>query len=279
MSTKKPAKAKPGKKINPGRAGSLGSAAAKANSQSAARKRAAAKVTPRKSQTAEKSRPVTRNGKPLGRRKLDLEAMERDYRTGRFTDQELADKHGVARETVGRNAKRLGWKKDLKDAIAQATRVAVAEAASQDALASVTQTIAENAELNKQVILGHRSDIRTIRNEAFVLLRELQVAPENADSVEDVLRRLGDLERDAAMADEDMAPKEREKRLARIADEKAAIRKQVREMADIHNRVGSMQKLTDMLVKLQGLERKAFDLDRGGGGDGDYEKLLDSILV
>ncbi len=58
------------------------------------------------------------------RRKADWEAIERDYRTGRFTDQELVDKHGnvVTRQALSKRAKVKGWQKDLSTAVRQATK-------------------------------------------------------------------------------------------------------------------------------------------------------------
>ena len=45
-------------------------------------------------------------GWPSGARQIDWDAIKRDYRTGAFTDQELADKHAVPRETISRRRKK-----------------------------------------------------------------------------------------------------------------------------------------------------------------------------
>jgi hypothetical protein len=259
MSTKKPAKAAPGKKP-----------AAKTTKKPA---KAPAKVTPAAKKITPRKRDVTK-----GRYGVDLEAMERDYRTGRFTDQEIARKHGVARETVGRNARRLGWKKDLKDAIAQATRVAVAEAASQEALETVSQTIAENAELNKQVILAHRADVKSLRNQAFDLLAELKAANGTMEELRGMLQTMEDLEVSAIEGDPELSDRAKESRLRRLQKSFESLRKLTFEAADIHNRVGSTQKLMDVIAKAQTLERKAFGLDDKDGDKGGFESVLEQAL-
>ena len=43
-----------------------------------------------------------------GRRRLDWEAIERDYRTGKFTLRELEAKHGANNATIARRAAMAG---------------------------------------------------------------------------------------------------------------------------------------------------------------------------
>jgi len=45
----------------------------------------------------------------LAKKKLDIDALERDYRTGNFTDQELGDKYGRSRQMVAKYATTRGW--------------------------------------------------------------------------------------------------------------------------------------------------------------------------
>lgn len=58
--------------------------------------------------------------------RTDWDAVERDYRTGKFTLRELEEKHGVFNSSIARKAKKDGWTQDLRIAIRQATNAKLA---------------------------------------------------------------------------------------------------------------------------------------------------------
>lgn len=192
------------------------------------------------------------------KKKADWEAIERDYRTGKFSDQELADKHGnvVTRQAISKKAKEKGWQKDLTTAVRQATRAKVIAAeVAKRVDKEVAETVAGNvaksceattdavlaaAEVNKQVILRHRDDIAEAREVSLAMLNELKVATLDPEKLHALFDKLT----------EDMDPVGRTLLAQRFND-----------VMKIHARVGSMHKLADTLSKLQGLERKAFSLD------------------
>ena len=58
-------------------------------------------------------------------RRIDWEAIERDYRTGRFTLRELESKHGRSASQICRRAQAEGWTQDLRDLVRQATSAAI----------------------------------------------------------------------------------------------------------------------------------------------------------
>lgn len=94
------------------------------------------------------------------RRRIDWEAIERDYRTGQFSLRELEIKHKAGYSDIFRRAKKEGWTKDLRDAVKAATSAAlIAEVATKratEAQQSTTDVVLAAAEVNKQVILEHR---------------------------------------------------------------------------------------------------------------------------
>lgn len=96
----------------------------------------------------------------LSRRKVDWEAVERDYRATQMTLRELGAKHGCDHAAVARKASKGEWKKDLTDAVRKATNAKLVEQAVNsvvnDRQRAVTNVVLVAAELNKQVILGHR---------------------------------------------------------------------------------------------------------------------------
>ena len=67
-----------------------------------------------------KRAPAPEPGAPA-RVRPDWQAVERDYRTGKFTLRELEHKHGAANSTIARRAAREGWSQDLSAAVRQAT--------------------------------------------------------------------------------------------------------------------------------------------------------------
>lgn len=129
------------------------------------------------------------------RRRADWEAIERDYRTGQFSDQELADKHGnvVTRQAISKRAKEKGWQKDLSREVRQATKAKlIAEQVAEKVAGEVADRVAKNsnatvqavlaaAETNKQVILGHRRDIAKVHSLTMALVDKLETAVSEKD--------------------------------------------------------------------------------------------------
>lgn len=189
---------------------------------------------------------------PVKRRRMDWEACERDYRTGKFTDQELADKFGnvVSRQAITKMAKVKGWQKDLSDAVRRATNAKliaaeaekkVAEQVAKGCTATVDAVVAA-AEVNKQVIIGHRKEIETGRKLVSAMLNELQQVTVNPAKLQDLLEVLtgGD-----------------EMTAADVADARQAFN----DLQRLPNRILSVQRLATAMARLQSMERTAFGLD------------------
>jgi len=221
-----------------------------------------------------KSAPPTKNAEPSSadtpakapRARADWQAIERDYRTGKFSDQELADKHGnvVSRQAISKRAKLQGWKKDLTAEIRQATKASVIKAqvaervaaqvaeGCQSATEATTDAVLAAAELNKQVILGHRAELRSARNLATTMLEELSDAgllQEHRDLLAEILAGEGATASDLVQA-----------------------RQTVQRALNIGNRVQALKQLSDAFAKLQASERIAFGLD-----EKDDDKDKDSV--
>lgn len=130
--------------------------------------------------------------------KIDWDAVERDYRTEAFTVTELSVKHNVSRETIVRKRKKDqerdpgSWAKDLSPQVRAATNaLLLTEAVTHkvtEGHKQVTGVILAQAEVNAQVILGHRKglqDLTTVRN--LLLSQVAQAAaqlPELAEVIE-----------------------------------------------------------------------------------------------
>lgn len=188
--------------------------------------------------------PSKKKPAPPARKRVDWEAVERDYRTAQFTLRELADKHGATHTTISRRAEREGWTKDLTQAIRQATNAAVIEATVQQkctsAHQSATDAVLGAAELNKQVILGQRARVAEATSVVLDLLGELRATTRTPDELQAAFAKIT----------EDLD-----------GLELASAQAQFRDFMRLHNRVGSAHKLMDALAKAQAIERQAFALD------------------
>jgi stage V sporulation protein SpoVS len=181
--------------------------------------------------TSNPQNPAPDNIAPPARRRADWEAIERDYRTGQFSDQELADKHGnvVSRQAISKRAKVQGWQKDLSREVRQATKAKliadqvrekvageVAERVAKSGNATV-QAVLAAAETNKQVILGHRRDIAKVRDITMTLVDALEAAASEKD--ESKRLPLGDLVLTAQRAGQSLSRLQQMERVAFGLDE------------------------------------------------------------
>jgi hypothetical protein len=196
---------------------------------------------------------------------VDWDAVERDYRTGRFTLRELEAKHGAKNSTIARRAAREDWKKDLTAAVRQATNAGLIQAIVTEKCSTAQQNAAgavlAAAEVNKQVILGHRADIAHARAVAAGLLRELQDAALLGEHAETLARVLAG-EQAGSEAQDDSG-------LARA-------RTAVARALGVGARIGGLRGLAEAMARLQTLERQAFNIEPDQGHNDDH---LSALLV
>jgi hypothetical protein len=192
-------------------------------------------------------------------KKPDWAAIQRDYRTGKFTFRELEAKHGVGYASINRKAKSEKWEKDLTGVVREATKAAVIrEAVLQQPAATTGATTTEPqqssdpdivavkaaVELNKEVLLRHRRDIRETRDLSMQMLGELRAVSGNEDKLEIIFESVTS----------EMKP-----------EELMQATRAYNNLVKLPSRIGAVNKLADTLGKLQPLERKAFSLDEGVG--------------
>jgi hypothetical protein len=131
--------------------------------------------------------------------RIDWDAVERDYRTDKFTLRELAAKYTITHTTIARRAEKLGWTKDLTDAIRQATNAKLVQQSVQQqctvAHQAATDTVLIAAEINVQVIQSHRRGLQRIAAVKERLLDQIEQAaalmPELSDVIEMVRKEDG----------------------------------------------------------------------------------------
>jgi len=196
------------------------------------------------------------------RKQVDWEAVERDYRTGHFTDRELGSRYGVHHSAVQKHARTEGWSKNLDGAIRAATEAKVLSAqVAKGAQTEVAKLVASKVakELPKsqaavdaiadrlsRIEIRQQNGFEDLWTEATALLAELRWQRENSESLE---------------------------RLAEIVTEEAgtpqqaiAMRQAFERVCSFTGRVANLAKLVDSLVKATPIERAINKLDAKDGG-------------
>jgi hypothetical protein len=184
-----------------------------------------------------------------GRRRVDWDAVERDYRTGKFTLRELEEKHGVFNSSIARKAKKDGWTQDLRIAIRQATNAKLAGDLVSNLVSegaqNVSNAVLAAAEVNTRVILSHRKGLQAITNVKRTLLNQIEQAAANMADLAEII---------------EMVRSPDDHGIDRAND---ALRKAMSRSA----LVDDLKKLADVDEKVRKGEREAFGLDDDGKPD------------
>ena len=177
------------------------------------------------------------------KRRVDWDAIQRDYSTAKFTLRELEDKYGVFNSSIARKAKKDNWTQDLSKAIKQATNAKLTEQLIDESVSKgaqdVSTTIQVAAEINKQVILGHRTGLKRITSIQQTLLGQIEQAANNLPDLEDVI---------------EMVRKPNEHGVDKVND-------QMRLAMSRSSLVDDLKRLAEVDEKVRKGEREAFALD------------------
>ena len=126
---------------------------------------------------------------------IDWPAVERDYRTSQMTLRELGAKYGCDHAAIARRAKREGWQRDLTEAVKQATNAKLIEASVNNAVnkavtieqQAVTNVVLAAAEVNTQVILGHRKGLSRLARIKEKLLDHIEQTVDNLPDLAEII--------------------------------------------------------------------------------------------
>jgi hypothetical protein len=109
------------------------------------------------------------------RKRTDWDAVERDYRTDKFTLRELSEKYGISHQAISKQAKVNAWSKDLAQAIKQATNAILVDELVAKEIASGGQKVANvvltAATVNSRIIRGHQQQLAALQ-EAIEIAKE-----------------------------------------------------------------------------------------------------------
>lgn len=206
--------------------------------------------SPKKAKPAAKS-PAARSTAAAApaRRRVDWDAVERDYRTGKFTKRELAEKYGVSHTAINGRAKEHGWTQDLTEHIRQATNAKLVQALVStevsESFQSLSTAVEVAAEASAQIILKHQRGLVRLTNIKETLLNQIEQAAQTLPDLSEVI---------------EMVRNPDENGVDRAND---ALRKAMSRTA----LVDDLKKLAEVDERVRKGERESHNLDAKGAGD------------
>jgi hypothetical protein len=195
------------------------------------------------------------------RKAVDWDLVERDWRAGIKSKQQMSTEYGVSRQAMDKHFAKRGITRYLADKIRdKATSLVERSIVPAEPLSPATEReiVDANAALQSDIILTHRKDIQRTRKLSMQLLGELEAQTDSRDLIEE----LSDL--------------------LRNPDDKAMMRRLelLERMMSLGTRAGTMKTLTETLRTLVSMERQAFGLDEKAddeGGDGAVDDIIKRV--
>jgi hypothetical protein len=196
---------------------------------------------------------------PVKRKRTDWEAVERDYRTGKYTLRELEAKHGANNGLIARKSKKEGWTQDLAKVIRQATNAKLVEELVSKEVSSgqhkVSNTVLAAAEMGANVILNHRAGLKRIAEVKERLINQIESAVVHMVDLGEVVEMVRNPDENGVDKANDL--------LRKVLGRSAL--------------VDDLKKLADVDEKVRKGEREAFSLNEENG-KGKEDQISDEDL-
>lgn len=201
-----------------------------------------------------------------GKRVVDWDLVEVEYRAGVKSLRQLGDEHGVSHVAINKRAKAKGWTRDLSAKIkakadAKVTAAAVTKEVTAERVATEQQVVEANSDAQAAIRLSHRKDIGRTRALFGRLLAEVELFTE-WPAAQELLREMTEIVHGGE--DKDGNPKKPPRSINEMLDR----------VLTGPGRIESAKKLTEILEKLVKLERQAFGIDDEDKGGSDLDRLL-----
>lgn len=200
---------------------------------------------------------------------VDWDAIEPHYRANIRSLKDIGKEFGVSDAGIIKHARDFGWTRDLKAKIvakaeAKVSAAAVSEEVSVANRANEQQVIEANAELQYQIRMEHRRDIKRTRGLFLGLLGQLETvsSAEGKTLVGQLFTILHDPE-----DGDDQGGSQRAKKMAEMLDK----------VLSLPSNIDSAKKLTEMLEKLVRMEREAFGIGDDDKGGSEVDRVLQRI--
>lgn len=124
------------------------------------------------------------------KRNTDWDAVERDFRTGKYTSRELGAKYGVSHQAVAKKIKSGNWQKDLTDEIKSATNARLVRKLVDEEVAKSGQEVASTvliaAEANAQILFKQQQRAADLQNVIDVAKAKVLKVADTVADVRDV---------------------------------------------------------------------------------------------
>lgn len=194
---------------------------------------------------------------------IDWDGIQRQYRLGQKTAQQLAAEFGVAVSSITRRIKRYGWVADKTRDVAAITNSLLIQNATGNANPNATPSDGEIKAAGREgfgVVLGHRKGLGRLGQLRDKLTTELEAVTDNTQ----VFEELGELMRQENARGQDrrndlyhrvISLPERIEATKKLAEIDERIRRGEREAFGL-NREESVNPIDEMLLKI-GREREA----------------------
>ncbi|SEJ46582.1 hypothetical protein SAMN05216201_10980 [Pseudomonas linyingensis] len=117
---------------------------------------------------------MTEKKRPTAR--YDWAAIERDYRTGQYSNRELSRMHGPSEGAIRARAKEGNWQRDLSEQIRQRVREKTGRAIAQEVVKAETdaEIVEQAAEVGAGIVRGHQHLLRKAKTLAESLMDLLE---------------------------------------------------------------------------------------------------------
>ena len=118
---------------------------------------------------------MTAKKKPVRKSRFDWERIELDYRTGQYSNRELARLHGPTEAAIRKRAKDHDWQRDLSEQIRKRVIEKTTAAVAREVSRAETdqQYVEEAAEAGANIIRGHQRLLIQARDIAETLMDRL----------------------------------------------------------------------------------------------------------
>lgn len=196
-------------------------------------------------------------------KKIDWEAIEREFRVGQLSLRALATKHECTAAAISKKAKEKGWVRDATAEVRERTRAALLTAPRKEEAkvngvnSTVNTPTQEDIEVavqtNLQVINRHRRDIAKGHDIVSMLFMQLEQAATCREEIENLI------------CEETQE------------DDNSRRRSQMLKMVSLPSHAGVLRDLSTALKNLIPLERQAYNLDEQQHEE-PYEDRLRRVL-
>lgn len=194
---------------------------------------------------------------------IDWEACERDWRIGKLSIKQIADKHQVSTSQLKAKAKKLEWKRDLTEAVMVATKAALIEEAKARAKTigqeigqqSANQTegaIKAAVSENVAVITQHKQRARRLASAFDSLMQKLEEQLADPLRLESLILAVAANDPDAAMG--------------------------LRKVTSVPSHMDTLKKAAEINSRLQNDERVSHNLDDQPPQDDERTRILRKIV-